>query len=233
MESLADELEFYDQADDFNTMVDYDPHDGVYEQYENNIIVEKFDTKLNLEEEKEPIGSKFQDTGSSGDIQNYVLCPNCLERKGSVLGTTSSTGNEDPKPWDEMMQKYLKKRDPMKEFFVLTAQSVKLNSPYMDAVLTLPIKEMYSQVVKSNTPFNRWAQWVEDYLHRTIMSKIYVEAFEKQSRMERVDVRPSKPGNDKSIVEKKEGTKKGFSFFRFIRRNKKGRNQKSEKKASM
>lgn len=208
IESLADELDFYDQADDPYTIEpDFDQEDdGVYEDVQEirknsvevpqnpnvqNAKVEKSksepsseDTKQNQTEEGQP---ERRNTASSGDIVNYMLCPNCMQAKSSIFGTTSSSGNDSNPATgaNNKSMKYLMSRDPMKEFFVLTAQSVKLNSAYMDTILTLHINEMYEQVVRSNTPFFKWSQWIEDYLHRTILSKIYAEAFETQSKRER------------------------------------------------
>ena len=38
---------------------------------------------------------------------------------------------------EQARMEYLTKRDPMQEFFALTCQSVKLNSPHMNAVCTI------------------------------------------------------------------------------------------------
>ena len=84
----------------------------------------------------------------------------------------------------------------MKEFFSLTAQAVKLSSPYMEGIslssnliliviLNLPIKQMYNIVNTSNIPFYKWAQWIDEYLHKTILSKIYAEAFQNQMQNSR------------------------------------------------
>lgn len=218
IESLADELDFYDQADDPYTIEpDFGQEDdGVYEDIQEirknsveipqkqevqNVEVEEGksepeseDTKQSEPEESQTEESQTEEsqperrnTASSGDIVNYMLCPNCMQAKSTIFGTTNSSGNGS-NPVAEVNDKslkYLMSRDPMKEFFVLTAQAVKLNSPYMDTILTLHINEMYGQVVRSNTPFFKWSQWIEDYLHRTILSKIYAEAFETQNKNER------------------------------------------------
>jgi len=95
----------------------------------------------------------------------------------------TKTNESLPSPKEDKNLLYLKSRDPMKEFFILTAQAVKLNSPYMNTILSLHINQLYDQVNKSNTPFYKWSQWIEDYLHRTIISRIYSEAFQnKESR---------------------------------------------------
>ena len=44
---------------------------------------------------------------------------------------------------EQANMEYHTKRDPMQEFFVLTCQSVKLNSPHMNAVCTLDALKLY------------------------------------------------------------------------------------------
>ena len=202
VESLADELDFYDQADDYNT-TGFEHDDGVYEnidqmqesfnleqlpkdKLDNEVEESKSESSQELEI-KDNTSYSRQDTGSSGDVMKYIMCPNCMKDKGQIAETTSNddVSAPDMKNINSKTLKYLMNRDPMKEFFVLTAQSVKLNSPYMNSILTLHINEMYEQVVKSSTPFFKWSQWIEDYLHRTVLSKIYSEAFEVKTRSDR------------------------------------------------
>ena len=124
---------------------------------------------------------------SNKNTENDLIWPNwAKERSSSCLNNSSGDINTSHSSnLNNKTIQYLSNRDPMKEFFVLTAQSVKLNSPYMNTILTLHINEMYDWVLRTNIPFNKWSQWIEDYLHRTILSKIYAEAFEYQSRKER------------------------------------------------
>jgi hypothetical protein len=192
IESLADELEFYDQADD------NDNDHGVYESVDQIHHIEDKEEHKNSEENKSDRGIQVQEepnmqnTGSSTEIANYMLCQNCMKEKGILFDPSNSQRklsaevDQDQEvssltETDAKNLKYYRNRDPMKEFFVLTAQSVKLNSPYMDIILNLHINQMFDKVVKSNTPFYKWSQWIEDYLHRTILSKIYTEAFLNQS----------------------------------------------------
>ena len=57
---------------------------------------------------------------------------------------------------EQANMEYLTKRDPMQEFFVLTCQSVKLNSPHMNAVCTLDALQLYKKVTQLNIPFFKW-----------------------------------------------------------------------------
>ena len=52
------------------------------------------------------------------------------------------------------------RKDPGEEYFALVpstqaSQAVKLNSPYMDAICTVPIKELYEKAVKNAIPFHK------------------------------------------------------------------------------
>ena len=63
-------------------------------------------------------------------------------------------------------------RDPLKEFFTLTCQAVKLNSPQMNAICTLDTNALYDKVLKSNVPFFKWASWVDDYINKEFLRMV-------------------------------------------------------------
>jgi hypothetical protein len=44
-------------------------------------------------------------------------------------------------------------RDPLKEFFTLTLQSVKLNSPHMNVICMINKDTLYEKALKENIPF--------------------------------------------------------------------------------
>lgn len=258
IESLADELEFYDQADD------NDNDHGVYESVDQIQYIESKREHKKSEENKSDRGIQvqeepnFHNTGSSTEIANYMLCQNCMKEKGILFDPNSSQRKlsaevEQDQEASSLTEtetknlKYYRNRDPMKEFFVLTAQSVKLNSPYMDIILNLHINQMYEKVVKSSTPFYKWSQWIEDYLHRTILSKIYTEAFLNQSSKKST----SKPVSAAKVAEgipkatlshptpsdlppKKESKgRKVFGFLKFMKkRNKSSKNRSKPRKQS-
>lgn len=64
---------------------------------------------------------------------------------------------------------YLTKRDPMQEFFTLTCQSVKLNSPHMNAVCTIDTMQLYKRATKLNIPFFKWQSWIEDSINKEFL----------------------------------------------------------------
>lgn len=57
---------------------------------------------------------------------------------------------------EQAQMEYLTKRDPMQEFFVLTCQSVKLNSPHMNAVCTIDALQLYKKATELNIEFFKW-----------------------------------------------------------------------------
>ncbi|CAI2359255.1 unnamed protein product [Moneuplotes crassus] len=257
LDSLADELDFYDQADDQhddyyynNTEVyedqapqnhdfqteetleidseeisDQDEHileNSSQSEFEvryqtNRTMEERLEMKSqeeNYEEDKHTESSKedilIQDqhqrknTGTSSDLDSYMLCKNCMKEKGIIYekkeseeAKSSKSAKSNTSEKEDKNLAYLKNRNPMKEFFVLTAQAVKLNSPYMNTILNLHVNQMYEQVQKDNTPFYKWSEWIEETLHRIIVKKIYSEAFIKQN-MNKILSRPRSKSHSRS-----------------------------------
>ena len=46
------------------------------------------------------------------------------------------------------------RKDPLEEFFDLTAKTVKLNSPFMDDVLGINTKDWYKLAIRKQLPFH-------------------------------------------------------------------------------
>ncbi len=94
------------------------------------------------------------------------------ERKtGETVMTPSSRSSM--KFSDFLNAEYQRKRDPMKEFFQLTAQCVKLRSPNMQAILTVDVSKMYDLVLKEGKPYWEWRDWIEQKLHKEVLSKLF------------------------------------------------------------
>ena len=204
VESLADELDFYDNADDPYSFGDHfinevnnenqeskksPSGDGSQKCADKNNEETKNDNSFN-DNQNTNLPDENKEFKNDNNIENTLsnsLWPKWLKARMSLNSNNSSDehNTSHSSGTNSKTLQYLASRDPMKEFFMLTAQSVKLNSPYMDSILTLHINEMYEWVEKTNIPFNKWGQWIEDYLHRIILSKIYAEAFEYQSMKER------------------------------------------------
>lgn len=67
---------------------------------------------------------------------------------------------------------YMLNRDPLKEFFHLTLQSIKMNSPHMNQILNINGDAFYKKAIDDGVPFNQWWTWLEDQINRIILSKI-------------------------------------------------------------
>eukprot|EP00164_Ancoracysta_twista_P001500 GFYU01001966.1.p1 GENE.GFYU01001966.1~~GFYU01001966.1.p1 ORF type:complete len:524 (-),score=138.03 GFYU01001966.1:424-1995(-) len=66
-----------------------------------------------------------------------------------------------------------KRKDPMEEFFYLTAMSVKLNFEYMDEVCDVKSKTMFNRVLSEEVPFHQWYNWVRAQLTKAHLEKMY------------------------------------------------------------
>ena len=62
--------------------------------------------------------------------------------------------------------------DPLKEFFTLTLQSVKLNSPHMNIICMLNKDSLYDEALKEGIPFFQWNDWILKRINKEVMSKI-------------------------------------------------------------
>ncbi|EAR90263.2 hypothetical protein TTHERM_00357100 (macronuclear) [Tetrahymena thermophila SB210] len=72
------------------------------------------------------------------------------------LKTTGKVTNSKPQPI---------RRDPYEEFFMLTSQCVKLNSPFLDDILALDCSGYYKQVLEQYIPYHKWYKWIEEKLY--------------------------------------------------------------------
>jgi len=61
-------------------------------------------------------------------------------------------------------------RDIIFEYFQLTVQAAKLNSPYKDKISRIRLKQLYGQAMQENVPFNKWHDWAQAYMHRNLLS---------------------------------------------------------------
>lgn len=86
--------------------------------------------------------------------------------------TTNDDFNLNPKEDDKLTKKqrmeyhYLLKRDPLYEFFQLTCQSIKLNSPHINTICHIDPKDLYAIAIAEQPHFFKWGNWIEDYLNR-------------------------------------------------------------------
>ena len=135
IESLADELEFYDQADDPDSNIDHFTGDGILNDENSLEIEQKHDNTKEEDDDnlnrKDTVQRKNTSHSKDSDTITYALCPKWCEAKGNLNELDPEIDTSEISP---QKLKYLLNRDPMKEFFSLTAQSVKLSSPYMEGI---------------------------------------------------------------------------------------------------
>lgn len=67
----------------------------------------------------------------------------------------------------------------MQEFFSLTCQSIKLNSPHMNTICTIDTNQLYRQALKMNIPFFKWQNWIEDHLNKEFLRRALMQSKEK------------------------------------------------------
>lgn len=72
-----------------------------------------------------------------------------LRTQASYLQTPSSKNSFK----DFLSYEYQMNRDPLKEFFTLTLQSVKLSSPHINIICMLNKDTLYDKAVKEGVPF--------------------------------------------------------------------------------
>ena len=58
-------------------------------------------------------------------------------------------------------ENYIQKRDPIKEFFVLTCQSVKLSSPHLNLIAHLNTDMLYKKALSEGILYYKFWSWIE------------------------------------------------------------------------
>ncbi|TNV83150.1 hypothetical protein FGO68_gene10009 [Halteria grandinella] len=97
-----------------------------------------------------------------------------------------------------MNQDYQANRDPLKEFFALTLQSVKLCSPHMNIICMLNKDTLYDKAIKENVPFFKWYSWIEQTINKEVLSKIIKD--KKTSSPDPKKKAEAKPTTDKAAA---------------------------------
>jgi hypothetical protein len=90
----------------------------------------------------------------------------------NILSKTTDTSNGSGGSFNKKDLNYMLNRDPLKEFFHLTLQTIRMNSPHMNQILNVDGEPFYKKAQEMNVPFNQWGTWLEDQLNRIILSRI-------------------------------------------------------------
>ena len=82
------------------------------------------------------------------------------------------------------------RKDPGQEYFTLTSQAVKLNSPYMDTICTVSTKDLYDKAVRNSIPFHKvspmqWHVWIESQLTTAYLDSLYTSQNRKRGSIRR------------------------------------------------
>ena len=67
-------------------------------------------------------------------------------------------------------QNYLKNRDPIKEFFVLTCQSVKLSSPHLNLIAHINTDKLYLKALTDAVPYFKYWSWIESTIQKEVLT---------------------------------------------------------------
>ena len=67
----------------------------------------------------------------------------------------------------------------MEEYFTLTCQSIKLNSPHMNTICSIDTKKLYQEAIKMSIPFYRWQNWIEDYINKEFLRLVLRRSFDQ------------------------------------------------------
>ena len=65
------------------------------------------------------------------------------------------------------------RKDPSEEYFILTVQAVKMNSPYMETICVIPHATLYEKALFERVPFHLWRSWIESQLNFEYIQKLY------------------------------------------------------------
>ena len=65
------------------------------------------------------------------------------------------------------------RKTPPEEYFVLTVQSVKMNSPHMDNICSISTHDLYEKAIKEGIPFHKWHIWIESQLNAAYVQQLY------------------------------------------------------------
>ncbi|OMJ72819.1 hypothetical protein SteCoe_28656 [Stentor coeruleus] len=65
------------------------------------------------------------------------------------------------------------RKNPGEEYFTLSTQAIKLNSPYMDVICIESPKVLYDLAIKNDVPFHKWHEWIEKKLNAKYLETIY------------------------------------------------------------
>lgn len=67
----------------------------------------------------------------------------------------------------------IQRKSPPEEYFALSVQAVKMNSPHMDNIINASATQLYEKAMRLGIPFHKWHQWIESQLNSIYVQTIY------------------------------------------------------------
>eukprot|EP00347_Sterkiella_histriomuscorum_P012475 403368435 len=141
--------------------IEIDAQQACYETLSNIEIVRKIDQKqqeISMQLTKENLLQAFDNDENKLDFENT----NSQHRESISSNKSNPTAFSNPAS-----------RDVIREFFALTCQSVKLNSPHLNLICNTKTDELYNKAQSLNIPFYQWNNWLESYLHKEVLQSIF------------------------------------------------------------
>ena len=111
------------------------------------------------------------------------------------------------------------KRDPLYEFFQLTCQSIKLNSPHINTICHIDPKDLYAIAIAEQPHFFKWGVWIEDYLQgefiKAALGKVKGDKNRSRILETLTPISPQKMDSAIEIMQMREKSKRsGFKLFK-------------------
>ena len=69
-------------------------------------------------------------------------------------------------------ENYMQKRDPIKEFFVLTCQSVKLSSPHLNLIAHINTDMLYKKAITEGIAYFKYWSWIESTIQKEVLTQL-------------------------------------------------------------
>lgn len=110
------------------------------------------------------------DRNSQKKFKKFDLNSDIDQMKTQLTLQTPSSKNSFR---DFMNSEYYAQRDPMKEFFILACQSVKINSPHMNIICTINQNTLYEKAIAEGIPFFKWYSWIENTINKEVLQIIF------------------------------------------------------------
>ena len=81
----------------------------------------------------------------------------------------------------KIQEDYQKNRDPIKEFFTLTCQSVKINSPHMNLIALINSELLYAKALAEQVPYFKFASWIESTVQKEVIAQLFKSKMSSKS----------------------------------------------------